>query len=127
MVSGTVYQAFQRTLARHGNREFLSILPETAQHYGITARSYTYAQAAIEMATLAQRYANAGLRQSHRVGLMLENRPSMFFHWLALNGLGVSVVPLNTDWREAELEYVIGHSEMAAAVVPAARVDDTRR
>ena len=127
MVGGTVYEAFQRTVARHGSREFLSILPETAQHYGIPARSYTYAQAASEIATLGQRYADAGLRQSHRVGLMLENRPAMFFHWLALNGLGVSVVPLNRDWRDAELEYVIGHSEMAAAIVPAARVDDTRR
>lgn len=51
----------------------------------------------------------------------------MFFHWLALNSLGVSTVPLNTDWREAELEYVIGHSEMVAAVVPATRVDELRR
>jgi hypothetical protein len=32
MVSGTVYEAFQRTLARHEDRGFLSILPETAQN-----------------------------------------------------------------------------------------------
>jgi acyl-CoA synthetase (AMP-forming)/AMP-acid ligase II len=127
MVSGTVYEAFQRTLARHGNREFLSILPETAQHYGIQARSYTYAQATDEIAALARRYATAGLRTGHRVGLMLENRPAMFFHWLALNSLGVSAVPLNPDWREAELEYVVGHSEMVAAIVPPTRVDELRR
>lgn len=127
MLSGTVHDAFQRTLARHGDREFLSILPETAQHYGIEARSYTYAEAAEEIASLAQRYAAGGLRALHRVGLMLENRPAMFFHWLALNSLGVSAVPLNADWREAELEYVIGHSEIVAAIVPPARVDDLRR
>jgi len=127
MVSGTVYEAFQRTLARHADREFLSILAETARHYGIEARSYTYGEAAKEIATLAQRYAAAGLRSSHRVGLMLENRPAMFFHWLALNSLGVSAVPLNTDWREAELEYVIRHSEMVAAIVPNTRVDELRR
>jgi len=127
MVTGTVYEAFQRTLARHRDREFLSILPETAQHYGIEARSYTYAEAADEIASLAERYTAAGLRASQRVGLMLENRPAMFFHWLALNSMGVSAVPLNTDWREAELEYVIGHSEMVAAVVPPTRVDELRR
>src|SRR3954452_23611187 len=127
MVGGTVYEAFQRTLARHGGREFLSILPETAQHYGIEARSYTYAQAADEIATLANRYAAAGLRAGQRVGLMLENRPAMFFHWLALNSLGVSAVPLNPDWREAELEYVVGHSEMVAAIVPSTRVDELGR
>ena len=127
MVGGTVYEAFQRTLARHGGREFLSILPETARHYGIEARSYTYAQAADEIATLANRYAAAGLRAGQRVGLMLENRPAMFFHWLALNSLGVSAVPLNPDWREAELEYVVGHSEMVAAIVPPTRVEELRR
>ncbi|MBS0421706.1 MAG: AMP-binding protein [Proteobacteria bacterium] len=127
MDSGTVYEAFLRTLARHREREFLSILPETAQHYRIQARSYTYAEAADEIASLAEKYAAAGLRATQRVGLMLENRPAMFFHWLALNSLGVSTVPLNTDWREAELEYVIGHSEMVAAVVPPARVEELRR
>jgi acyl-CoA synthetase (AMP-forming)/AMP-acid ligase II len=127
MVSGTVYEGFQRTLGRHRDREFLSILPETAQHYGIEPRSYTYAEAADEIETLAEHYAAAGLRPSHRVGLMLENRPAMFFHWLALNSLGVSAVPLNPDWREAELEYVMGHSEMVAAVVPPERVEDAHR
>jgi len=127
MVSGTVYEGFQRTLARHGDREFLSTLPETAQHYGIEARSYTYAEAARQIAALAERYAAAGLSTGHRVGLMLENRPAMFFHWLALNSLGVSAVPLNTDWREAELEYVIGHSEMVAAIAPPIRVEEVRR
>jgi acyl-CoA synthetase (AMP-forming)/AMP-acid ligase II len=127
MVSGTVYETFQQTLARHGDREFLSILPETAQHYGIEARSYTYSRAADEIAALARRYAAAALRTGHRVGLMLENRPAMFFHWLALNSLGVSAVPLNPDWREAELEYVVGHSEMVAAIVPPTRVDEVVR
>jgi acyl-CoA synthetase (AMP-forming)/AMP-acid ligase II len=127
MISGTVYDAFNRTLARHGDREFLSILPETAQHYDIEARNYTYAEAAEEIATLARAYSAAGLRTSQRVGLMLENRPAMFLHWLALNSLGVSAVPLNTDWREAELEYVIGHSELVAAVVPPTRVEEVRR
>jgi acyl-CoA synthetase (AMP-forming)/AMP-acid ligase II len=127
MVSGTVYEAFQRTVERHGDREFLSILPETAHHYGVEARSYTYAAAADEISALAQRYAAAGLSTGHRVGLMLENRPAMFFHWLALNALGVSAVPLNTDWREAELEYVTAHSEMVAAIVPSPRAEEVRR
>lgn len=127
MVGGTVHQAFERTVARHGDREFLCILPETAQHYGIEPGSWTYTRAAGQVAGLAVQYARAKLQHGHRVGLMLENRPSMFFHWLALNSLGVSAVPLNPDWREAELEYVIGHSELAAAVVPEARHAEVER
>jgi acyl-CoA synthetase (AMP-forming)/AMP-acid ligase II len=57
---------------------------------------------------------------------MLENRPAMFFHWLALNALGVSVVPINTEWRSTEIEYLISHSELCVAVVPPARALDVR-
>src|SRR5512140_1812655 len=124
MVTGTVYESFLRSVERYVDRDFLCILPETARHYGIEAKTISYGQAAREVAQLSERYRRAGLSMGHRAGLMLENRPAMFFHWLALNSLGVSVVPLNVDWREAELEYVIGHSEIAVAVVPEARMHD---
>lgn len=124
MITGTVYDAFRRSAERHPDRNFLCVLGETARYYGIDARTYPYGQVGQEIQQLTARYRGAGLQQGHRVGLMLENRPAMFFHWLALNSLGVSVVPLNSDWREAELEYVIGHSELVAAVVPGMRERD---
>jgi acyl-CoA synthetase (AMP-forming)/AMP-acid ligase II len=67
---------------------------------------------------VAQRaaYARAGYGAGHRVGLLLDTRPAFFLHWFALNGLGVSVVPINADLRAAELEYLVGHSEIALAV-----------
>ena len=49
--------------------------------------------------------------------MLLENRPAFFTHWLALNALGVSIVPIHSDLRAAELTYLVGHSEMALAVV----------
>jgi acyl-CoA synthetase (AMP-forming)/AMP-acid ligase II len=120
-VTGTVHAAFQRTAERHAARDFLSVLPETARHYDIEAGACSYAAGSRQIDEYSRRYRQAGLRHGHRVGLMLENRPAMFFHWLALNALGVSVVPINSDWRGSELEYVIGHSAMAAAVVPPTR------
>ena len=116
--AATVYQAFSRTAERHPGRPFLCVLPHTASQYGIAAREYSYEHAAELIAGLRSRYAAAGLGSSGRVGLMLENRPAMFFHWLALNALGVSVVPLNPEFRRAELAYVIDHAELALAVVP---------
>jgi acyl-CoA synthetase (AMP-forming)/AMP-acid ligase II len=126
LVEGTVYESFRRSVERHPNRDFLCILAETARYYDIEPRTFSYGQAGQEVAELAERYRRAGLGHGHRVGLMLENRPAMFFHWLALNSMGVSVVPINSDWRAAELEYVVGHSEMAAAVIPAARHQDMK-
>ena len=62
-------------------------------------------------------YAQAGYGAGHRVGLLLENRPAFFTHWLALNALGASIVPIHADLRSAELAYLVGHSEMSLAVV----------
>ena len=89
------------------------MLDETAQVYGIEARRISYPQTLAEVKILIGAYISAGVASGHRVGLMLENRPEFFFHWFALNALGASAVPLNADWRGAELEYVIGHSEVA--------------
>jgi acyl-CoA synthetase (AMP-forming)/AMP-acid ligase II len=123
-VRGTVQQAFQHSVRKYAENEFLCVLPATAEKYAIEPQAWSYGQAAHEVARLQTMYVGAGLGHGHRVGLMLENRPAMFFHWLALNALGVSVVPINTEWRSAELAYLIEHSELCAAVAPSQRAAD---
>jgi acyl-CoA synthetase (AMP-forming)/AMP-acid ligase II len=120
----TVHQAFRQSATLHADSDFLCILPETAAKYQIEPRTYSYRDAAEEVAKLEAQYRGADLGHGHRVGLMLENRPAMFFHWLALNALGVSVVPINPEWRSTELEYLMAHSELCVAVVPPARALD---
>jgi acyl-CoA synthetase (AMP-forming)/AMP-acid ligase II len=124
MVTGTVYEAFRRSAARYPDHDFLCVMPETAARYGIEAQTFSYERASREVTGLAERYRQAGLGHGQRTGLMLDNQPDMFFHWLALNSIGAAVVPINSDWRAAELEYVIGHSEMVAAVVAPKRRQD---
>jgi acyl-CoA synthetase (AMP-forming)/AMP-acid ligase II len=124
MVTGTVYEAFRRSAARYPDHDFLCVMPETAARYGIEAQTFSYEHASREVTGLAERYRQAGLGHGQRTGLMLDNQPDMFFHWLALNSIGAAVVPINSDWRAAELEYVIGHSEMVAAVVAPKRRQD---
>ena len=119
--SATVAQAFRRTVARYPDSDFLFVLPETAARYDIEGRFWSYAEAAREVDSLMERYRGAGLRHGCRVGLMLENRPAFFFHWFALNALGVSIVPLNAEWRSAELEHLMAHSEICLAVAPESR------
>jgi len=127
LVQGTVHEAFLASAQRYPANDFLCVEGATATRYGIDARSFSYADAAREVESLRVRYSAAGLGAGQRVGLMLENRPAFFFHWLALNGLGASVVPISREWRSAELEYLAGHSEIRAAVVPGERVEDLRR
>jgi acyl-CoA synthetase (AMP-forming)/AMP-acid ligase II len=54
------------------------------------------------------------------VALKLPNCADFLLHFLALNSLGVAVVPLNPDYQRAELEYVVAHSEAALVVDTAA-------
>ncbi|MGR3628476.1 MAG: AMP-binding protein, partial [Sulfitobacter sp.] len=122
----TVYAAFEDAAARHPNRAFLNVLPETAEIYGIAAGEVSYAAAAREVAALRENIAAAGYLPGQRVMLLMENRPAFFLWWLALNGLGLSVVPVNPDLRAAELSYMIDHSEPVLAVAISSRGDDLR-
>jgi acyl-CoA synthetase (AMP-forming)/AMP-acid ligase II len=117
----TVAAAFTKTAARCSEHPFLLVLAETARTYGIASGTITYADAAARVGELRAAYAAAGYGPGHRVGLMLENRPAFFFHWLALNNLGVGVVPLSPELRPVELDYLVRHSEIILGVAAAPR------
>src|SRR5262249_52750292 len=76
---------------------------------------------------LRERFARSGFGHGHRVALLLENRPEFFFYYLALNALGVSIVPINPDYRHDEIVYLLDHSEAVAAFVLSHRVEDVQR
>ena len=122
----TVHAAFTKTAVRTPVADFLFTEPVTAQTYGIESGVITWSEAAAEVERLRQSYARAGYGHGHRVGLLLGNRPVFFFHWFALNALGVSVVPVNPDMRQSELVYLVSHSEMILAVALADRCDELK-
>jgi acyl-CoA synthetase (AMP-forming)/AMP-acid ligase II len=113
----TVYEVFKKVAARRGDAAFLHVEAVTAATYGIEAGPRTWREVAHEVERLRKAYAQAGYRHGHRVGLLLENRPSFFTHWLALNALGISIVPIHAEMRAAEWGYLISHSGMSLAVV----------
>lgn len=115
-MSATVYHAFLASVEKWPSHPMLCVLPETASIYGVAAGELSYQEALLKVQTLRDAYQEAGYGHGHRAGLLLENRPDFFLHWYALNGLGVSVVPINAELRAAELEYLVDHSEIAIAV-----------
>ena len=123
-LQGTVAEAFARSATCWPDNDCLLITAQTAANYGIPTRRYSYQETADRCAGLRERYRRCGYGHGHRAGLLLENRPAFFFHWLALNALGVSVVPINPEWRAGELEYLIGHAEISVAVAPSVRANE---
>ncbi|SFP99030.1 AMP-binding protein [Tranquillimonas alkanivorans] len=122
----TVHAAFAEAARRWPDRPILNVLPETAAIYGTEPGEMGYGQAAERVETLRAAFEAAGYRAGQRVMLLLENRPDFFLHWLALNALGLSVVPVNPDLRAAELEYMAAHAEPALAIAIPPRVEELR-
>ncbi len=118
----TVHERLAATARRFPDKPFLAVVPETAAAYGIGAGEITYGAILAESDALAAQYRAAGYGPGHRVALLLENRPDFFRHWFALNAVGAAVVPINPDLRAAELEYIIGHSEVTLAVATPTRI-----
>ncbi|MCB1346135.1 MAG: AMP-binding protein [Rhodobacteraceae bacterium] len=102
----------------------LFVIPAAvADLWGEARRTWTYAEAQAEVETLRAAYRAAGFGPGHRVALLLENRPAHFLHWLALNGLGVCVVPLNPDAAADELAWILAHSDAGLIVTLSQRRD----
>ena len=104
----TVFSAFERTARAHGAKPFLHALPEGIE--------YSYEEALKKILHVSQRYRGAGYGPGHRVALRLPNCSEFLLHFLALNSLGAAVVPVNPDYRAAELDYVLAHSEASAVI-----------
>ena len=119
----TVFESFRLAVETAPDRPMLQVLPETAAAYGIAAREVTYEAAATEVERLIAAYREAGATSGQRVMVRLENRPDFLFHFLALNALGLSIVPVNPDLRVSELAYQISHAEPILAIATPAGVD----
>ena len=76
-----------------------------------TASSCPTAKSAGKSAPCAIDIVHRDSGHGHRACLLLENRPDFIVHWLALNSIGVSIVPINPAYRAAEIEYLIAHAE----------------
>lgn len=111
-------EVFAHTAARCPDRIF-AMAPASAQlPWAPEGFSLSYGAAARQVEALRAAYVAAGHGGGSRVGLMMQNRPEFLLHWMALNGIGASIVPLNADMRPDELRHqmdVVGASTVIAA------------
>lgn len=58
-----------------------------------------------------------GIAKGDRVALLSQNMPNWGVAYLAITSMGAVVVPILTDFTEAEIEKILAHSEARAIVV----------
>ncbi|MBS0242358.1 MAG: AMP-binding protein [Proteobacteria bacterium] len=109
----TIGELWTEAVRRHGERPFFAVPPNPDRSYAPGGYEITYRDADTEIRRLAAAYREAGYGPGHRVAMLLENRPEHVLHRLAVNLLGISCVPINPDYRPAEIAYLIDHSEPA--------------
>src|ERR1044072_5253437 len=99
------YDALTARAAGHPDAIFLRAPAAAELAYAPDGFAYSYGEALARIEALRAAYAAAGYGHGACVALLLENRPEFFWHWLALNSLGVSVIPVNLDPRAHALAY----------------------
>ena len=119
-------RVLEEAARRYRGKPFLRITRDTAERSGIEAGDLSYAEAWARTQSLIDDFRVFADGAPQRVALLLENRPEMFLHWLALNALGISAAPLNPAWRSAELGYALAHSESRLAIALPERVAELR-
>ncbi|MEM7547727.1 MAG: AMP-binding protein [Pseudomonadota bacterium] len=115
----TIGEVFGEAAARWPDAPFL-IAP---QQEGGNPVLMTYGDTKAAVDACAARLANAGYGHGHRVALLMGNRPEFFILKLAFAALGISCVPVNPDYRPAELAYLLEDSGADLAVAEDHRAD----
>jgi fatty-acyl-CoA synthase len=77
---------------------------------GARLRRWTYAELMREAQALQWGLADAGVAAGERVGVMLSSVPEWVLYLFAVTRLGAIFLPINTRFRERELEHVLSHS-----------------
>jgi len=103
----SLFDAFEETRRRHGDRPFLHIPAHCAG--GLV--DLTYAQVGEAVERTVSSYRDAGYGAGHHVALLLDNRADFYIHLLALNAIGATVIPLGAELAEQEAGYVLQHGD----------------
>ena len=118
----TLNYAFAKAAERYADKPFLMVPPRAERDYDENGKTLTYAETAADVAALSWRYAEAGYGHGHRIALLLDNRLEHVTHRMAMNAVGVSVVPINPEYRAQEIAYLVEHSDSILIVVISARL-----
>jgi acyl-CoA synthetase (AMP-forming)/AMP-acid ligase II len=119
----TVHEAFERVRRLIPSNPFLHI---PALSPG-GPQEFTYQQAGAAVDEIISLYREAGYHRHHHVALLLESRADFYLHWLALNNIGATLVPIGSDLVEEETSLVLQHGEVDLVICLPSRLAAAQR
>lgn len=116
-MSHTIGEFFTTKAQKFAANSFLNVPKDVARDYHPDGYEITFAEAHSTVCDWQERLTAAGYGHGHRIAVLLANRPEMLLLKLALNGLGISWVPVNPDYRASEVAYLLEDSGVDLAIV----------
>ena len=77
----------------------------------------TYRHFDLTVNRVANGFKRLGIKKGDRVAIMLPNSPDFLYVWMGLSKIGAIEVPINTAFTEAEVKYILQHSEASGIVI----------
>ena len=112
----SVFELLRLRVTQFGDHPLFMLPKSVRLLWGSDRSIWTYGETLDCVMTIAERLRASGIGKGHRVVLALDNRPCHFQYLLALNAVGASAVPINSDSTECELAYLLDHSESCLLV-----------
>jgi malonyl-CoA/methylmalonyl-CoA synthetase len=106
-------------------RDPAAVLMEVPTGLGVPAATYTYADALRGSARLAHALGALGVQPGDRVAVQVEKSAVAILLYLACVRAGVVLIPMNTAYSDAEVDYLLDDAEPALFVCDPARAERT--
>ena len=106
-MNANLYAAFQRKFSQYADKPVL---------IASTGEQWCYKNLEEESARIANCLAEIGVEPGDRVSVQVNKSPQAMFLYLACLRAGLVFHPLNTGYRENELDYFIGNAEPSVIV-----------
>jgi len=122
----TVADAFKDATQNLPENECLRIPKSMNRDYYPDGFSMSYGEVWLTAEKLAARYTEAGYGPGHRIAILAGNHPALFIHWLALNSIGVGVVPVNPEYKSTEILAMLTASKAVLVLTTSSKFDSVR-
>ena len=112
LVHQTIFQAFFDTASKNPDGPFL-MAPSKSDS---DRKTYSFTSVLNQVDSLSNIFSEKGYVSNMRIATLLGSSPEHYILKLALNKIGVSVVPINPDYTSDETSYLLQDSDAVLVI-----------